>query len=204
MTEKTDPHPRAEIGFERRRQMQVRQSLIAALEASTPGQSSHAALLEAAIEYMVTSLTRLDAQDIAILVRLKTRIPKDHTDAHQGLVDLEARQARARSETKTMAEALQGYRDSSRERFAAFDTAVRHFHGEMQAMMTPRKNPYEPYTNTLFTDEDWTAIAGTTGESLTLEEQHFEAVKAAAPDGMDPESFSGTHGLKPSHIPSPD
>lgn len=100
MTEKTDPHPRAEIGFERRRQMQVRQSLIAALEASMPGQSSHAALLEAAIEYMVTSLTRLDAQDIAILVRLKTRIPKDHTDAHQGLVDLEARQARARSETK--------------------------------------------------------------------------------------------------------
>ena len=204
MTEKTETHPRAEIGFERRRQMQVRQSLIAALDASTPGDATHAALQEAAIEYMVTSMTRLDVQDMAILVRLKTRIPKDHTDAHQGLVDLEARQARARAETKSMADALQGYRDSQRETFAAFDTALRHFHAEMQAMMTPRKNPYEPYTNTLFTDEDWTAIAGTTAESLALEVEQYAAVKDAAPDGMDPEGFSGTHGLKPSHIPSPD
>ena len=204
MTEKTAPHPRAEIGFERRRQMQVRQSLIAALDASAPGDPTCATLLEAAVDYMITSMTRLDVQDMAILVRLKTRIPKDHADAHQGLVDLEARQAKARTEIKTMADALHGYRESRRETFAAFDTALRHFHAEMQAMMTPRKNPYEPYTNTLFTDDDWTAIAGTTEDSLATERDQYAAVKAAAPEGMDPEGFSGTHGLKPSHIPSPD
>ncbi|MBT4739952.1 MAG: hypothetical protein HN793_04335 [Rhodospirillaceae bacterium] len=204
MAEKTEAHPRAEIGFERRRQMQVRQSLIAVLDAAPPGDSTHTALQEAAVDYMITSMTRLDVQDIAILVRLKIRIPKDHADAHQGLVDLEARQARARTETKTMADALQGYRESGRDTFAAFDTSLRHFHAEMQAMMTPRKNPYEPYTNTLFTDDDWTAIAGTTETSLATEQEQYTAVKSAAPDGMDPESFSGTHGLKPSHIPSPD
>lgn len=197
-------HPRAEIGFERRRQMQVRQSMIAALDASTPGDAGHAALLEAAIDYMITSMTRLDLQDMAILVRLKTRIPKDHADAHQGLVDLEARQAKARTVTKTMADALAVYRDNARSDFAAFETALRQYHEVMQSMMTPRKNPYEAYTNTLFTDEDWTAIAGTTPESLATEKALFAAVKAAAPEGFDPESFSGTHGLKPSHIPSPD
>lgn len=200
-------HPRAEIGFERRRQMQVRQSMIAALDASPPGDPTHAALLEAAIDYMITSMTRLDLQDMAILVRLKTRIPKDHADAHQGLVDLEARQAKARTATKRMANALAAYRENSENgagsNFAAFDRALRHYHNVMQSMMTPRKNPYEPYTNTLFTDEDWTAIAGTTPASLAAEKKLFEAVKATAPEGFDPESFSGTHGLKPSHIPAP-
>lgn len=202
MSEKS--HPRAEIGFERRRQMQVRQSLIAALEATAANDPTHAALLEAAIAYMITSMTRLDIQDMAILVRLKTRIPKDHADAHQGLVDLDARQAMARAETKNMAEALTAYRDGNRQDFAAFESALRHYHAVMQSMMTPRKNPYEPYTNTLFDDEDWTAIAGTTPDSLAKEKDLFAAVKAAAPDGFDPESFSGTHGLKPSHIPAPD
>lgn len=205
MSEKTHPpaHPRAEIGFERRRQMQVRQSLIAALEATPASDSTHAPLLEAAIDYMITSMTRLDIQDIAILVRLKVRIPKDQADAHQGLVDLDARQAKARTETKTMADALAAYRENDRKDFNAFDEALRHYHQVMQAMMTPRKNPYEPYTNTLFDDDDWSAIAGTTPESLTKEKELFAAVKKAAPDGFDPEGFSGTHGLKPSHIPAP-
>lgn len=204
MSENSKAQSLVEIGFERRRQMQVRQVMIAALEATPPGDAGHAALLEAAIEYMITSMTRLDIQDMAILIRLKTRIPKDHADAHQGLVDLEARQAKARTFTKTMADALAAYRDNNRKNHATFDTALRTYHDAMQAMMTPRKNPYEPYTNTLFTDEDWTAIAGTTPASLTKEKELFAAVKSAAPEEFDPEGFSGTHGLKPSHIPSPD
>ena len=207
MTEKMETPaqitPRAEIGRERRRQMQVRQSLSAALAATSPGDPAHADLLEAASAYMVTSMTRLDVQDMAILVRLKTRIPKDHTKAHQGLVDLEARQGKARTETKAVADALKRYHEDHQEGFAAFDKAVRHYHDVMQAMMTPRKNPYEPYTNTLFNEAYWFAIAGVTETSAAQEAEQFAAVKAAAPEGMDPEGFSGTHGMMPSHIPAP-
>lgn len=199
----TATHPRAEIGRERRRSMQVRQSLIAALEAAPAGDDSHAALVEAAAEYMITAMTRLDVQDMAILLRLKTRIPKDHTEAHKGLVDLDARQAKARFETKALAKALTAYRDGGRDNFAGFDTAVRHYHQVMTSMMTPRKNPYEPYTNTLFDDTDWTAIAGVTDASTATEAEQFAAVKAAAPPDMDPDGYSGTHGLKPSHIAKP-
>ena len=201
---KAAAHPRAEIGRERRRSMQVRQSLVAALETSPPGDSAHADLLEAAAEYMVTAMTRLDEQDMAILVRLKTRIPKDHADAHQGLVDLDGRQAKARRETNALREAIKTYRDSGRTAFAPLDAAVRHYHEVMTAMMTPRKNPYEPYTNTLFDDDDWTAIADVSEASTATEAAQFAAVKAAAPEAMDPDGFSGTHGIKPSHIPKPD
>ncbi len=197
-------HPRAEIGRERRRSMQVRQSLVAALEASPPGNTAHAELLEAAADYMVTAMTRLDEQDMGILVRLKARIPKDHTEAHQGLVDLEERQAKARRETKALRDAIATYREGGRADFAPFDSAVRHYHEVITSMMTPRKNPYEPYTNTLFDDDDWTDIADVSDSSTATEADQFATVKAAAPEAMDPDGFSGTHGIKPSHIPKPD
>lgn len=197
-------HPRAEIGRERRRSMQVRQTLIAALEAGSPGDTTHASLLEAAAEYMVTAMTRLDDQDMGILVRLKARIPKDHDEAHQGLVALDERQAKARHQTKALRDAIAAYRDGGRADFGPFDSAVRHYHEVMTSMMTPRKNPYEPYTNSLFDDDDWTDIAGVTDDSTATEAAQFDAVKAAAPEAMDPEGFSGTHGMKPSHIPKPD
>ena len=62
--------------------------------------------------------------------------------------------------------------------------------------MTPRKNPFSPCTDKLFTFADWTDIAEADAESVAIEARLYDAVTAAAPDALNPDSFSGTHGMQ--------
>ena len=61
-----DFNPLAELGRERRRQMQVRQTIKGALESTPPGDDSIAALLEACADYIIISMGRLDLTDMNI------------------------------------------------------------------------------------------------------------------------------------------
>lgn len=194
-------NPLAELGRERRRQMQVRQSLKGALESTAPGDDSHAALIEACAAYMIISMGRLDLTDMNIHDLLRERVPRDETEAHDGLDVLGERQEKARAEIAKLEAALKTYRDGGKADFATFDAAVRHNHEVMSAMMTPRKNPYQKYTSELFSMDDWAAIAQANDDTVATEHRLFDAVTAAAPDELKPDSFSGTHGMKPSEIP---
>ena len=147
----SDFNPLAELGRERRRQMQIRQALKGGIEHTPPGNDSLTALFEACAAYMVVSMGRLDLTDMNIHDLLRDRVPRDNTEVHDGLDVLGARQEKARVEIAALAAALQAYRDSQRKDFTAFDAAVRHNHEVMSAMMTPRKNPYQKYTDELFT-----------------------------------------------------
>ncbi len=197
-----DFNPLAELGRERRRQMQVRQSLKGALEQTEVGDGNFAALIEACADYMVVSMGRLDLTDMNILDLLRERVPTDNAEVHEGLDRLGDRQARARSETAAIAEALEAYRDGGRTDFAAFDQAIRHYHQVVSEMMTPRKNPYSKYTDELFAMDDWTHIAQANDQTMATEHRLFDAVMAAAPDDLKPASFSGTHGMRPSPAPN--
>jgi hypothetical protein len=190
------PDPRAVIGFERRRQMQVRAALMAGLaQPGAPG-PARAAFLLACGEYLVASLTRLDAQDMAILTRLRARVPAAEAEVHEGLAALEARQAQARAATAAFAETIDRYR-AGRLDAAAFEAAVRDFAALIQGMMAPRRNPYERHTDALFTAADWAAIADADPQALARETHLFAHVRAAAPAGADPEAMPALHGGPP-------
>ena len=189
-------NPLAELGRERRRQVQVRQSLKGALEQVEPGDDSLASLFEACAEYLVNSMARLDLTDMNIHDLLKERVPEENTEVHEALQILANRQARARAENALLAEALDAYRRADRTDFAVLDEALRRYHAVMSELMTPRKNPFSDYTDVLFTMDDWTNIAEVSIETIAAEDQLFEAVTAAAPDDLKPGSFSGTHGMQ--------
>ena len=189
-------NPLAELGRERRRQMQVRQALKSGLEQIEPGDDGLAALFEACADYMVVSMGRLDLTDMNIHDLLRERVPRDNAEVHDGLDLLGKRQEKARAETATLAEALKAYRDDDRVNFSAFDTAVRHYHRVMSEMMTPRKNPYGKYTDELFTMDDWANIAQADDDTIATEHRLFDKVTASASDDLKPESFSGTHGMQ--------
>ena len=192
-----DFNPLAELGRERRRQVQVRQSLRGALEQAQPGDDTLAPLLEACADYLVNSMGRLDLTDMNIHDLLKERVPQDNAEVHEALATLSNRQATARSETAALEEALETYRRGDRADFGAFDQALRNYHRIVSELMTPRKNPFSPYTDKLFTFADWTDIAEASAETAAAEDRLFDAVTAAAPDGLRPDSFSGTHGMRP-------
>ena len=192
-----DFNPLAELGRERRRQVQVRQALKGALEQAEAGDGSLAAMLEACADYLVNSMGRLDVTDMNIHDLLKERVSPDNAEVHEALATLENRQAKARVETAALAEALAAYRQSGRADFAAFDQALRRYHEIVSELMTPRKNPFSPYTDKLFTMTDWSNIAETSAETVAAEDRLYDAVTAAAPAHLKPDAFSGTHGMQP-------
>lgn len=178
-----DFNPLAELGRERRRQVQVRQALEGALEQANARDGNLAAMLEACADYLVNSMGRLDLTDMNIHDLLKKRIPQDNAEVHEALQTLSNRQAKARTETAVLARALEAYRLGGRADFAAFDRALRQYHGIVSELMTPRKNPFSPYTDKLFTMGDWTAIAEASAETVAAEDRLYDAVTATAPDG---------------------
>ncbi len=196
-----DFNPLKELGRERRRQMQIRQSIKGAIEQTEPGDDSLAALFEACAAYIVVSMGRLDLTDMNIHDLLRARVPRGNAEVHDGLDVLAERQEKARAEIAALEAALNAYRDGGRSDYAAFDAAVRHNHDIMTAMMTPRKNPYQKYTDELFSMDDWADIAEANDDTVATEHTLFDAVTAAAPDNLKPDSFSGTHGMKPQEIP---
>lgn len=189
-------NPLAELGRERRRQMQIRQALKGALQQTEPANDSLAALLEACADYLVVSMGRLDLTDMNIHNLLRERVPRDNAEVHGGLQLLGERQEKARAATATLAEALRAYRDGDRANFIAFDRAIRQYHRTVSDLMTPRKNPYQKYTDELFSGDDWTHIAAANDQTIAAEHRLFDAVTAAAPNDLKPESFSGTHGMQ--------
>lgn len=192
-----DFNPLAELGRERRRQVQVRQALKGALEQAEPGDDSLAAMLEACADYLVNSMTRLDLTDMNIHNLLEERVPQDNAEVHEALETLAGRQERARAENALLAEALDSYRRDGRADFTVLDEALRRYHRIVSELMTPRKNPFSDYTDKLFTFADWTDIAAASPETAAAEDRLFDAVMATAPDGLKPDSFSGTHGMRP-------
>ena len=193
----TDFNPLAELGRERRRQVQVRQTLKGALEQTEAGDASLAAMLEACADYLVNSMGRLDLTDMNIHDLLKARVPQDNAEVHEALGALSARQDKARAETAVLAAALEHYRQGGRADFATFDRALRNYHGIVSELMTPRKNPFSEHTDKLFTMRDWTNIAEASAETVAAEDRLYAAVTAAAPEHLKPDSFSGTHGMQP-------
>ena len=191
-----DFNPLAELGRERRRQVQVRQALKGALEQAKPGDDRLAAMLEACADYLVHSMGRLDLTDMNIHDLLKERVPQDNAEVHEALETLSNRQATARAETEALEEALKDYRQVGRADFAAFDRALRQYHGIVSELMTPRKNPFGEYTDKLFTFADWTDIAEAGAGTVAAEYRLYDAVTASAPDELKPDSFSGTHGMQ--------
>jgi len=183
------PDPRAAIGRERRRLMQIRTAFEAGLGR---GQSASLDLAEfylACAAYIVSSMDRLHFQDQIIHDLLVERIPGDDTEAHRRLAVLDERQNNSRALVEEFQIAADALRVAGQSGCQVFRAAAQHFADTFDSTMEARRNPFERYTDQLFSDDDWLDVAGASEEADKMEENLYNAVRRSAPDGIDPETM---------------
>jgi len=186
-------NPRAEIGRERRRQIQVRESFAAGLADSGDDAAKLTDFYLACGDYIVWSMARLHDQDQRIHDLLVERLDPGLTEVHQRLAELNERQEKSRAFTGDFQQAIKALRDSGAPGQVQFEEAGRAFADLFTSLMAPRKNPFQEHTDVLFTDSDWIDIAGVSNESLAEEQELYELVEATAPAGIDPANYSAEH-----------
>jgi len=186
--------PRADIGHERRRQIQVRKALEAALV--RPDRDGHYDLPEfylACGDYLVWSMDRLHDQDQLIHDLLRERLPERERDARQALASLGHRQQQSRELVRVFRNAVERLRCQGRRGLRAFETTTRRFTKTFTELLAPRRNPFEKHTDQLFKARDWVAIAWASSDSRRSEQVLFTAVQLYAPEGIDPARFPAEH-----------
>jgi hypothetical protein len=183
----------AEIGRERRRQIQVRQAFEAGLAKSTHDATDLAAFYLACGDYIVWSMARLHDQDQRIHDLLKERLDPGRTDVHEQLAGLNERQEKSRAFTGEFQHAVEALRDSGASGQVEFEEAARAFVDLFTSLMAPRKNPFQEHTDVYFTDSDWVDIAGVTDGSLAEEQSLYGRVEETAPAGIDPANYTAVH-----------
>lgn len=180
---------RRDIAYERRRQMQIRQAFEAGLDLQDAGRADLTDFYLASGAYIVFSMDRLHYQDQVIHDLLAERIPKDDADAHGRLAVLSERQEKSRAMVETFRQAVEALSETGPEGRDTFEAAALTFTAAFTALMAPRKNPFQAYTDELFADEDWELVAGVTDESTDAEKNLYKAVQVSAPAGIDPDTM---------------
>jgi hypothetical protein len=184
---------RAEIARERRRQIQVRKALETGLESVSTLQPEATEFFLACAEYIVFSMDRLHEQDQVIHDLLCERIPPADRDAHARLAELGERQDKSRVLMDTFRADAQQLKESGYAGLQVFIEGAKKFTAAFNALLAPRKNPFHRHTDQLFTDADWIVVADVSDDSLAAEEQLFMAVRASAPEDIDPEQMTVEH-----------
>lgn len=182
-------NPRAAIGFERRRQIQIRKAFETVLDLPAAERARLTEFYLASGAYIVFSMDRLHYQDQVIHDLLAERIPQQDADAHEQLALLNERQGKSRAMVETFRLAVDALGDAGEAGRGVFETAARNFAEAFVSLMAPRKNPFHTYTDELFSDEDWDLVAGVTDESIEMEKNLYNAVQIHAPTGIDPETM---------------
>lgn len=186
--------PRADIGHERRRQIQVRKALEDALARTyRSGHSGLAGFYLACGDYLVWSMDRLHDQDQRIHDLLRERLPSSEREARQALADLGIRQQQSRELVRVFRNAVERLRCQGRRGVRVFETAARRFTKTFRELLAPRRNPFEKHTDQLFKPRDWVAIAWASDDSRRTELILFTAVQIYAPEGIDPAEFTAEH-----------
>ena len=184
---------RAEIGRERRRQIQVRKAFEAGLAKSADDATDLAEFYLACGDYIVWSMARLHHQDQRIHDLLKERLDPRLTEVHAQLAGLNERQDKSRAFTEEFQQAVAGLRTSGASGHAKFEKAARAFVDLFTSLMAPRKNPFQEHTDVLFTESDWNDIAGVTAGSLAEEQSLYAQVEATTLAGIDPANYTAEH-----------
>jgi len=187
-------NPRAEIGRERRRQIQVRKALEVCLgDAARQDHYDLAEFYLACGDYLLWSMDRLHDQDQLIHNLLRERLDPAATAPRKALAELEDRQAQSRDIVRRFRLALEKLRREGRRGLKAFETAARRFTNTFRSLLKPRRNPFEEHTDRLFKDRDWLAIAWANEQSRSDEQTLFVAVQLYAPAELDPAEFPAEH-----------
>ena len=174
---------REQIGKERDRLVLVRKSLSAALEESAVHGPEYVPFYIAVAKYIEASMGRLHAQDTRMSELLPERARGMDVDVTGLLKDVEERLAGSRKNLKSLADARQALEARGAAALPEFESVSRTYTEYIRSRMGHQKGPSD-LAMKLFTEADWTYMAGATPADIALEERLFNQVLATTPPSL--------------------
>ena len=174
---------REQIGKERDRLVLVRKSLTASLDQTTPHGPEYVPFYVAVAKYIEASMGRLHAQDMRMGELLPERAAGMDAEVKGLLRDVEERLEGSRKNLQALAGARQVLEAKGASALKNFEAVARTYTEYIRSRMGHQKAPSD-LAMKLFTEADWTYMAGATPQDIALEQQLYDRVLAAIPPGV--------------------
>lgn len=178
------------LRWERRRKLQVREAFRAGMAHFRANGGDPLAFYRACAAYMVPAQRRLIDQDLRLADLLEPRVPADAAADLEGIRSLRERLHRSDEELQLFAAAADGLKGGGQPAASAFEQATDRYLDYIINVLGARSHSLRHLTTTLFSEADWSHIAGITPEMIAEEGEQFRNVQRHAPAGIDPERVS--------------
>ena len=180
---------RKSIMTERIRMSQVRKAFGAGLDKPpNPSQAQH--FYPACCEYLESALVRLHDQDQRIIELLTPLIPDTAPEDQEILTQFQSSLDASRVALERLMAALADYRASDGSGQDSFEKEARAFLEVFFNILGARRHTSSHLEEQHFSRDAWAYVADASETSKQREQQLFAAVKAAAPEGADPDLFT--------------
>ncbi|MEE8308696.1 MAG: hypothetical protein V3R81_15630 [Gammaproteobacteria bacterium] len=179
---------RKSIMTERIRMSQVRKAFGAGLDGS-PAPAAALAFYPPCCEYLQAALGRLHTQDQRIIELLTPLVPQDATQDLEILKQFQTGLDASQVALDRLMQVLAEYRASKDTAQLAFEDEARAFLEVFINVLGARRHTSSHLEDEHFDVSDWASVADINDDAKQLEQQLFAAVKAAAPEGADPDLF---------------
>lgn len=174
---------REQVGKERERLVLVRKALSASLEETTDHGQVYVPFYIAVSTYIETAMGRLHAQDTRMGELLPERAPQMDAAVKEMLKDVHERLDGSRKHLKALGDARQLLEAKGASAVQNFETVSRAYTDYIRTRMGHQKRPSD-LAASLFTEADWTYMAGATTQDIAREDQLFNEVRSALPPAL--------------------
>lgn len=174
---------REQIGKERDRLVLVRKTLSASLEEKAEHDPEYVPFYVAVAKYIEASMGRLHAQDRRMGELIPERTTEIDAEVKALLRDVDERLAGSQKHLQALVEARQVLEAKGVSAIRSFETAARNYVDYIRTRMGHQKGPSD-LAMRLFTEADWTYMAGATPQDIAVEQQLYDQVLATTPASL--------------------
>ena len=174
---------REQVGKERERLVKVRKALSASLEQTTAHGPEYVPFYIAVAKYIEASMARLHAQDERMAEMLPKKAPKMEAAVQEMLKDVHERLEGSRTHLQALADARKVLESKGASAIGNFETVGRGYTDYIKTRMGHQARPSD-LARSLFSEDDWTYMAGATDEDIAREQRLFDQVFATVPSSL--------------------
>jgi hypothetical protein len=174
---------REQVGHERQRLVLVRKALSASLAETTDHGQAYVPFYIAVGKYIESAMGRLHAQDERMSELIPERAPKMDDAVRSMLKDVHDRLDGSKKHLNALKEARQALESKGAAAVRTFEAAGKAYTDYIATRMGHQARPSDMAAQ-LFSEADWTYMAGASEADIARENTLFESVRAALPPSL--------------------
>lgn len=174
---------REQVGHERQRLVLVRKALSASLAETTEHGEAYVPFYIAVAKYIESAMGRLHAQDERMSELIPERAPNMDDAIRDMLKDVHERLEGSKKHLNAITAACQALESRGVAAIKTFEAAGKGYTDYIASRMGHQARPSDMAAK-LFTEADWTYMAGATDADIAREQKLFSDVRAALPPSL--------------------